>query len=118
MSCWLCKFNHTAECKAYHAFVVENLGRMSMDQMALQIEEKIPDTHADIIEHFTNHTLHPSLKITAMLRSLLSLSETMQSALTDENGRLDPRAVEAYLKLQTQIISIYKIGESKKLMFS
>ena len=118
MSCWLCRFNHTTEAKTYHTFVIENLGRMSLDQMALDISEKIPDSREQITQHFQSHTLHPSLKITAMLRELLTLSTSMKDSLQDEQGRLDPRAVDAYLKLQMQILTIYKLGETKKLMFA
>lgn len=118
MNCWLCRYNHTDEAKTYLTFVLDNLGHMSIEQMATDIAEKASDrlTKDGVLEHFANHTLHPTLRITDMLRSLLRLSAQMDTR--DENGRLDPKNVEMYLKVQNQIIMIYKIGESKRLMFA
>lgn len=120
MNCWLCRFNQTDDAKTYMAFVLDNIGQMSMDQMAADIAAKLTDTEMTaqgVLEHFHHHTLHPTLRITEMLRSLLRMSSQMDRDIRDENGRLDPKGVEMYLKLQNQIIAIYRIGESKRLMF-
>lgn len=122
--CWLCKYNNTDEAKAYTTFVVENLGRMSIEQMARDLQEKIPDnTKEQIMLHFEAHSLHPSIRITQMLRNLLDLSRDMKAsmvAVDPDSGHVsvDVKALDAYLKLQTQIISIYKVGEVRKLMFA
>ena len=123
MSCWLCRFNTTEPAKLYHTFVVENLGTMSLDEMALEISSKQPEcAKEDVKRHFQQHSLHPSIRITIMLRSLLDISDSLKHSVTalDDAGHasVDTRVLDAYLKLQTQILTIYRMGDTKRLMFA
>lgn len=122
MCCWLCKFNHTEEAKMFHSFFIDHLGSMTMEEMAAEIAEKIPDTSEQILLHFDQHTLHPSVKITHMLRNLFDISKDLKSSIisVDENKHttVDVKTLESYLKVQSQIMSIYRTGDLKKLLFA
>lgn len=117
MSCWFCKYNQTEQAKTFVTFVIDHLGTMSMEEMASEISEKIPETKETIYMHFTSHTLHPSLRITSMLRGLLDLSDQMKLSLSNDDGHCDPKALDAFLKLQAHILNIYKMGDTNRLMF-
>jgi hypothetical protein len=57
-----------------------------------------------------------------MLRSLLKLSDDLQQNLRkfDEDGNaiMDSKLVETYLKVQSQIMQIYRTNETNKLLFA
>jgi len=129
-ACWLCQYTHTADAKTYGNFIVENMGCASVHSIAEQVSEdlrtKYPDAEGTDVEtccvHIEHHTLHPICRIATMLRSLLRLSDEMEQNVRkcdeDGNSLMDPKMLETYLKLQGQILQIYRISESSKLLFS
>ena len=118
----MCRYNNTEEAKLYLSFVIENLGTMSIEQMAQELAAKIPDPPELIVEHFYEHSLHPSIRITHILRTLLELSKELKANImgVDEHGNraVDVKAADVYLKMQNQIIAIYKVGDMRKLLFA
>jgi hypothetical protein len=70
-------------------------------------------THSMIKEHIYSHTLNPVVRIGIMLRGLLDLDDKMKNDLykIDAQGQslgLDPKMIDAYLRLQNQVINLYK----------
>jgi hypothetical protein len=128
--CWLCQFNHTSDAKTLTSFIADNVGCASTASVALQVaedlQERFPDTPGTSFEaclkHIENHTLHPTCRISTMLRSLLKLSDDLQQNLRkfDEDGNaiMDSKLVETYLKVQSQIMQIYRTNETNKLLFA
>ena len=128
--CWLCKFNQTDEARVHQTFIVNNAGTMGPEQRALEVSTSLraqfpdeagldPDT---VLQHITLHTLDPTCRISSMLRSLLRLSGDMEGNLRkfdeDGNAELDPKLVETYLKVQSQIMTIYRQTDVSKLLFA
>jgi hypothetical protein len=128
--CWLCRYNQTPDAKILCSFITDNAGTMEPAQVASQVSQDLkmnfPDAEGTDVEmclqHIETHTLNPICRISSMLRALLRLSDDLQATLRrlDEQGNcaLDPKLVETYLKVQAQIISIYRQTEVNKLMFS
>jgi hypothetical protein len=114
-------------------FINENIGSMHIDSLSSEVsnelsnrlelnvmDDSVTDSiHIDIIrEHITTHTLNPSVRVGIMLRGLLDLGEKMKLDLykTDANGQsmgLDPKMIDVYLRLQNQIITLYKCEPGK-----
>ena len=130
MACWLCKFNQTEEARVHQTFIINNAGTMGPEQRAAEVaaslQEQFPDTAgldaATVLQHITSHTLDPTCRVSAMLRSLLRVSADLEGNLRkfDEEGNseLDPKLVETYLKVQSQIMAIYRQTDVNKLLFA
>lgn len=128
--CWLCQYNHTTDAKTLGSYIVDNMGCASTFSVALQVsqdlQERFPDAegtcHQSVLRHIESHSLNPTCRIATMLRGLLRLSDDMQQNLRkfDEEGNatMDPKLVETYLKVQSQIMAIYRTSETNKLLFS
>lgn len=76
----------------------------------------------DIIRHITEHTLSPNVKMAAVLRSLVSMAETLRGTIHQQDPAsgdviVDLKSTEVYLKVLTQISTTYKM-DGNKLMFN
>ena len=77
------------------------------------------DIHIDVIrEHIASHTLNPVVRVGIMLRELFDLKDRAKGELhkVDANGQhmgLDPKMIESYLKIQVQILNVYRSEPSK-----
>jgi len=128
--CWLCTFTHTSDAKTLSAYIADNCGCASTMCIALQVaedlQERFPDAQGTSVEavlrHIECHSLHPTCRIATMLRGLLKLSDDLQQGIgkVDEDGNLimEPKLIETYLKVQSQIMQIYRTSETNKLLFA
>jgi hypothetical protein len=128
--CWLCTHTHTQDAKTLSSFIADNAGCASAQCIALQVAEDLQDRFPEepgtsveaVLRHIECHTLHPTFRIATMLRGLLRLSDDLGHSLRqcDEEGRvtLDPKQVDTYLKVQSQIMQIYRTSETNKLLFA
>ena len=124
-TCFLCKYHNTPDTKRILAYISDNAGKFGLHQMALAIHEDIstldPDTGLDsILEHLTSHTLFPGIRVSLILRRLHNVEETLSTTLMskDEEGNavVDGKNVQVYLKVISEILTIYKAGD--RLMYS
>jgi hypothetical protein len=126
--CWLCLYNQTNDARLFHTFIVENVGSMSPDTMAGEISRKLTALHPDengtsvevCLGHIKQHTLTPVVRLSMMLRSLLKISDNMSVTLDgmgDDVGS-DLKLIDAYLKVQTQILLLYKNPDTNKMLFA
>jgi hypothetical protein len=117
-----------------HQFIQENIGNMHVDNLAQEVhaelsnrQEPMDDNCGESIrvelirEHITSHTLNPVIRIGMMIRELLDLKDRVRGDLhkTDTNGQqlgLDPKMIDVYLRLQGQIVNVYK-SEPTKMLF-
>jgi len=109
---------------------MDNAGSMTTHEMAADLAADLTVFHpgstgidrATIITHIEEHSLNPNLRLSLMLRNLLKLSDALLLNINrvDESGNstVDAKLVETYLKVQTQIITVYKLNEVNKLLFA
>jgi hypothetical protein len=114
-------------------FIQENIGTMHIDTLSREVhaelarrQEPMDENCGESIryeiirEHITTHTLNPVVRVGMMLRELLDLKDQMRGDLhkTDANGQhlgLDPKMVDAYLRVQGQIVNVFKCEPTKML---
>ena len=118
-----------------HQFIEENIGVMHLDTLSQEVHQELinrcqgsmmsdfMDTmHPSVVrEHITSHTLNPVIRMGIMLRGLLDLDNKMKNDLhkLDAQGQclgLDPKMIEAYLRLQMQVVNLYKC-DPNRMMF-
>lgn len=130
--CFLCRFNTDVNAIAMNKFIEENIGVMHPDAIAQEVHgflAQLMETNDDLVlisvdtikEHIYLHTLNPVIRTGVMLRSLVDLEEKMKAELfkTDSQGQnagLDPKRIEAYLRLQAQQMNLYRTNPTR-LMF-
>lgn len=127
LSCFLCTFNNHDDAIDMNQFVHENIGLMCTDVLANEVHSQLRKRQGEnapsydtIRRHITMHTLNPTVRMGIMLRGLLDLEDKMKGDLykLDANGQnlgLDPKMIEAYIRLQNQIHTLYKSKPSEML---
>lgn len=126
-SCFLCTYNTHVDAVDMNQFVHENIGIMCTNEIANEVYTQLRKRQGDdspsvevIRKHITLHTLNPTVRMGIMLRGLLDLEDKMKGDLykLDSNGQnlgLDPKMIEAYIRLQNQIHTLYKSKPSEML---
>lgn len=130
-ACWLCLNNTHPTSQKLHSFMLQNISSIGVDAMAEMMHSHLQDiapesagtSEQDIKEHIQKgHLLLPSLQISHILRSLLSLRDTLHGMLIteDENGvkTVDARHMSVYLKVIAEIMQVYRTGDISKLLFA
>ena len=128
--CWLCLHSQHAVTRTVQAYVTENAGvvcpEVMSHEMSREIKREFPGARgadaAECLLHLSTHSLTPAVRVSSMLRSLLELSDDMRKTLRsfDEDGNavLDTKKIETYLKLQNQILTVYRQSETNRMLFS
>ena len=137
-SCWLCRYGSDKIAEQIHNLIINNIHVMSTEQIIEQCEYVLQDaferrnappevrtgaTQADIAKHIREHMLHPNVTLAMTLRSLLEVNDSMRNQICSQDPEthqtiIDAGHVKNYLAVTSQILSIYKMGESSKLMFA
>ena len=130
--CWLCKFNSDRDAIDMNQFIQENIASMPVETLAREVAAELQDrkpnlTDADldvvtIQHHIQSHTLNPTVRIGITLRHMLDLSDKVRGHLdkVDKDGQnlgLDPKMLDSYIRLQSQILNIYK-SETNRMLFN
>ena len=128
MRCWLCTHNTDHLAVSMTQFIQDHVGTMDMDILAAEVHNELSgqiDTDGidvrTVKEHITTHTLNPTVRLGVTLRNLLDLSEQVRGDLrkvdaTGQSMGLDPKMIDAYIRLQGQILNVYK-SETNRMMF-
>ena len=134
--CFLCRYSTDRNAINMNKFIEENIGMMHPDIIAQEVHNvlsQLMDTNdgssASLIsvetikEHIYLHTLNPVIRTGVMLRSLVDLEEKMKAELfkTDAQGQnagLDPKRIEAYLRLQAQQMNLYRTNPTRLMFMS
>ena len=113
-------------------FIQENIASMPLETLAQEVSAELQsrkgnlfDTEFDpaiILGHIQNHTLNPTVRIGITLRHMLDLSDKVRGHLdkVDTHGQnlgLDPKMLDSYIRLQSQILNIYK-SETNRMLFN
>lgn len=131
MPCWLCEYSDDAVARSISKFISDQAVTMGPDLMAERVHEllieKCPMCDGigldDVREHIVSHTLCPAVRVACIMRSLLKLSDKLESITTSfdpATGRteVDAKNVSVYLKVVSEVMQMYRTGEVSKLMFS
>lgn len=126
--CWLCTFANCKMAKRVSTFVATNAGVMDPAIMADQIKREVLNEYPlakgigrhHILCHIREHVLIPGVRLASIVRSLITLAETLRCTLQqvdEETGDMavDIRNTELYLKVVTQITNVYKLDGTKLL---
>ena len=128
--CWLCMFSNCILAKQIASFVSTNASSMDPAIMAQQIKTLVLKEYPrargigrrHILRHMREHMLAPTVRLASVIRSLLSLAETLRGTLQQEDADtgdllIDKNGTELYLKVLGQVVSVYKT-DSTKLIFN
>jgi len=135
-SCFLCRFSAHKDSIEMNQFIEENIGSMHLETLAQEVHQELlnrsqsqtqmvdelDSIHPVMVrEHICSHTLNPVIRMGIMLRGLLDLDDKMKNDLhkLDAQGQslgLDPKMIEAYLRLQNQVVNLYKC-DPNRMMF-
>jgi hypothetical protein len=106
--------------------MVENIGTMSPEliaqEMARVLSRRQPNHEgidaATCLEHLKRHTLTPTIRLALSLRSLLNLSDRMDSTLERLGEDYDLKLVDMHVKVQNHILSVYKTADGSKMFLA
>ena len=130
--CWLCKFNSDRDAIDMNQFIQENIASMPVETLAREVaaelqnrKPNLTDADLDVVtiqHHIQSHTLNPTVRIGITLRHMLDLSDKVRGHLdkVDKDGQnlgLDPKMLDSYIRLQSQILNIYK-SETNRMLFN
>lgn len=128
--CWLCSFCTHNKARQMARFISDQISEMSPLHIAEQVKDEILCEYPyargaqkrDIIRHIQFHMLDPNVRMATMLRSLMSLAETVRLTMQtkdDETGEieLDVKQADFYLRVLNQVQTTYRAGNGR-LLFS
>jgi hypothetical protein len=131
MRCWLCEYSDDPVARSVSKFINDQAVTMGPDLMAERVHEllieKCPMCDGigldEVREHIMSHTLTPAVRVACIMRSLLKLSDKLESITTTfdpATGRteVDAKNVSVYLKVISEVMQMYRTGEVSKLLFS
>jgi hypothetical protein len=131
MRCWLCEYSDDPIASSLARFISEQAATMGPELMAERVHEalveKCPMADGigldEVREHIMIHTLCPNVRVACIMRSLLRLSdrlETITTVVDPNTGQtvVDSKAVAVYLKVVSEVMQMYRTGEVSKLRFS
>lgn len=128
--CWLCEYNKDKEAVKMAKFLNENAPSMGTDQLAQAISEHLEDvdpngeghTVAEVKEHILLHVVTPTVRVSSLLRSMVvllyRLEGSLMNAADDDTTMIDAKNVAIYLKVVSEIMSLYRTGDCSKLTFA
>jgi hypothetical protein len=131
MHCWLCEFSDDPVARTLAKFIAEQAVIMGPELMAERVHETLVERCPmaegigldEVREHIMAHTLCPSVRVACLMRSLLKLTNKLESITTtydQETGQtvVDSKTVAVYLKVVSEVMQMYRTGEVGKLLFS
>lgn len=131
MRCWLCEFSDDQLARSLTRFISEQAVTMGPELMAERVHEalvdKVPMSEGigldEVREHIMVHTLCPSVRVACIMRSLLKLTdklESITSSVDPETGQtvVEAKNVAVYLKVVSEVMQMYRTGEVSKLLFA
>jgi hypothetical protein len=110
--CWLCMSANAASIDP----------AIMAQQTKAVVRQHYPNSkgigRSHVLRHIREHMLAPNVRLANMVRSLLSLAETLRSSLHHLEGDMvlvDKTGTELYLKTLSQVLKVYKTDQSKLL---
>ncbi len=129
--CWLCDFSDDPVAKALTRYMNEQSVTMGPELLAERVHESLVETFPagqgiglDIVrEHICSHMLQPGVRVACVMRSLLKLVTKLEATtvtVDPESGEtvVDAKSLSAYLKVISEVMTMYRTGEVSRLMFA
>ena len=131
MRCWLCEYSDDPVACSLTKYISEQAVTMGPELMAEHVHEalveKCPMSEGigldEVREHIMVHTLCPNVRVACIMRSLLRLTdklETITTTVDPSTGQtvVDAKTVGVYLKVVSEVMQMYRTGEVGKLLVS
>jgi hypothetical protein len=131
MRCWLCEYSDDPIAKNLGQFMSDQAVTMGPDLMADRVHEALVENCGkeegigldEVREHIMFHTLQPGVRVACMMRSLLRLVNKLEGTIMTqdpETGEMvvDGKSLTAYLKVTTEVMTMYRTGEVSRLLFA
>lgn len=128
--CWLCTFCLHPKARQITTFITNNIAHLDILHMSAQIKDEVLRSFPrakgirkrDILRHIQEHMLHPNVKVASILRSLVTLAETLRGTIhqvDSESGTvmIDLKSTDMYLKTIASIKAVYAL-DSNKLLYN
>lgn len=129
--CWLCEFSDDQLARGLTRFMNEQSITMGPELLAERVHETLVESCPtaegigldSVREHIVSHMLQPGVRVACVMRSLLKLVTKLEAttmAIDPETGEtvVDSKALTAYLKVISEVMTMYRTGEVSRLMFA
>lgn len=129
--CWLCEYSDDPIARSLNQYMVQQAVVMGPELMANRVHELLVESCPmaegigleEVREHISSHMLQPGVRVACLMRSLLKLVTKLENTTMthdpDTNETVvDAKALSAYLKVVSEVMTMYRTGEVSKLLFS
>lgn len=129
--CWLCEFSDDPVARALTRYMNEQSITMGPDLLAERVHESLAESCPmaegigleQVREHIASHMLQPGVRVACVMRSLLKLVTKLESTtvtVDPDTGEtvVDGKSLSAYLKVISEVMTMYRTGEVSRLMFA
>lgn len=129
--CWLCEYSDDGIARSLTQFMNDQAVTMGPDLMAERVHESLVESCPmaegigldEVREHISSHMLQPGVRVACLMRSLLKLVTKLETTTTTYDPEtketvVDGKSLSAYLKVISEVMSMYRTGEVNKLLFS
>lgn len=129
--CWLCEYSDDPIARSVTQYMVQQAVIMGPELMAERVHELLVEQCPmadgigldEVREHITSHMLQPGVRVACLMRSMLKLVAKLEHTTMTHDAEtnetvVDAKALSAYLKAVSEVMSMYKTGEVGKLLFS
>jgi hypothetical protein len=131
MRCWLCEYSDDPIARALTQYMCEQSVTMGPELLAEKVHESLVDSCPmaegigleEVQAHIQSHMLQPGVRVAFFMRSLIKLATKIESATvavdpeTNETV-VDGKSLSAYVKVVSEIMSMYRTGEVGKFLFA
>jgi len=131
MRCWLCEYSDDPVARALTQFMCEQSVTMGPELLAERVHESLVENCPmaegigleEVQMHINSHMLQPGVRVACFMRSLIKLASKLESttvAVDPETNQtvVDGKSLSAYVKVVSEIMSMYRTGEVSKFLFS
>ena len=129
--CWLCEYSDDPIARSVTQYMVQQAVIMGPELMAERVHELLVEQCPmadgigldEVREHITSHMLQPGVRVACLMRSMLKIVAKLENTTMTHDAEtnetvVDAKALSAYLKAVSEVMSMYKTGEVGKLLFS
>jgi hypothetical protein len=130
-SCWLCEYSDDPIARSLNQYMVQQAVIMGPELMADRVHELLVEACPmaegigldEVREHIATHMLQPGVRVACLMRSLLKLVTKLEYTTMTHDPEtnetvVDAKALSAYLKVVSEVMTMYRTGEVSKLLFS
>lgn len=131
MPCWLCEYSDDPVARALTQFMCEQSVTMGPELLAERVHESLVESCPmaegisldEVQTHINTHMLQPGVRVACFMRSLIKLATKLETTTVgvdpDTNQTVvDGKALSAYVRVVSEIMSMYSKGKVDGFLFS